>query len=124
MLNVWVRWNLVRRRRWRTLGHTLVWGPLWFERFTRYDAHGRRVKERNLFAGAFETIEMWKYDADGRLIEHRDCDHTGSLTNYEEYTYKLDALGNWVHRTMARPRRPHSPEEMIDTIERTIEYFD
>jgi hypothetical protein len=29
-----------------------------------------------------------------------------------------------MNRTILRPRRPHSPQEMIDTTERTIEYFD
>lgn len=124
MLNGWARWNLVRRGRWRTLGHTVLWGPLWFEKFTRYDAAGRRVEERSQFAGALETIETWNYDADGRLIEHVDRDETGNLTTREEYTYELNAVGNWVRRTIKRPRRPQCPEEMIDTTERIIDYFD
>ena len=124
LLNGWARWNLVRRGEWRSLAHTLLWGPLWFETFTRYDAHGRRVEERTRFAGAFETIETWEYDAEGRLLEHHELDDTGKLTNREEYAYQLDAHGNWVHRTITRPRLPHSPEEMIDTTERVIDYYD
>lgn len=125
VLNGWTRWNLIRRGRWRTLGRTLFWGPLWFETFKQYDAHGRRVEERTRFAGgAAETIETWNYDADGRLLEHGERDETGKLTTREEYVYELDAIGNWVHRTITRPRRPHAPEEMIDITERTIDYFD
>jgi YD repeat-containing protein len=125
MLNGWLRWNLVRRGRWRTLAQTVVWGPLWFETFRRYDVQGHRVEERNRFGGtAYESIETWTYDADGRLVEHGDRDQTGTVTNHEEYAYQVDALGNWVHRTILRPRRPHSAEEMIDTTERTIDYFE
>ena len=125
VLNGWTRWNLIRRGRWRTLGRTLFWGPLWFETFKQYDAHGRRVEERTRFAGgAAETIETWNYDADGRLLEHGERDETGKLTTREEYVYELDAIGNWVHRTITRPRRPHAPEEMIDITARTIDYFD
>jgi YD repeat-containing protein len=124
ILNGWARWNLVRRGRWRTLGHSVLWGPLWFERFTRYDAAGRRVEERSWFVGVLETIQTWNYDADGRLVEHVDRDETGNVTTREEYTYELDAVGNWVRRTIRRPQRPQCPEEMIDTTKRIIDYFD
>ena len=124
VLNGWTRWNLVRRGRWRTLACTLLWGPLWFEALTRYDAHGWRIEERDRFAGALETIEKWKYDAGGRLAEHIEVDHLGNVTNLEGYAYQIDARGNWVHRTMTRHRSPHASEEMTDTTERVIDYYD
>ena len=124
LLDGWARWNLVRRGEWRTLAHTLIWGPLWFERLTRFDADGRRVEARERFAGGPQTVETWRYDADGRPVEHIGRDHTGSVMYQEEYTYELDAHGNWVRRTMTRPLRPDAPEEMTATTERTIEYFD
>ena len=124
MLNGWARWNLVRAGQWRILARTLFWGPLWFEVFTRYDARGRRVEERTRFAGTLETIASWKYDTEGRLAEHTECDHTGDVTNLEEYVYQADTHGNWVHRTMSRRCLPHSREEMIETTERAIGYYD
>ena len=58
------------------------------------------------------------------LLEHRERDEAGGLTNLEEYAYQVDAEGNWVHRTMTRRHLPHSTEEMISTTERVIEYDD
>jgi YD repeat-containing protein len=124
VLNGWTRWNLVRRGEWRTLAHTLVWGPVRFEAFTRYDAHGRRLEERHRFAGTLDTVETWKYDAEGRLAEHTERDHRGALANLEEYAYEVDGHGNWVRRTITRQRLPHASEEMIDVTERVIEYYD
>lgn len=122
-MNGWARWNLLRRARWRALARTVWWGPLWFETLTRYDTHGRRVEERRRFAGALETVETWTYDDDGRLVEHRGLDESGGLTTVEAYAFRADARGNWVHRTITRRRLPHSPEEMIDTTERVVDYY-
>jgi hypothetical protein len=124
MMGGWARWNLVRRGRWRTLAQTVVWGPLWFEMFRRHDEAGRRIEERGRFFSAYETIETWRYDTDGRVVEHEFRDHTGAVTSREEHSYRVDAIGNWVLRTIHRPPGPNSSEEMIDTTERTIEYFE
>jgi hypothetical protein len=33
---------------------------------------------------------------------HRELDEAGGLSNQTTYAYRLDARGNWVHRTMTR----------------------
>lgn len=123
-LNGWSRWNLLRRGRWRTLARTCAWGPLWSETFTRYDEKGRRLEERQRFAAALETSETWTYDDHGRVVERRGLYSGGELESLEESTYETDARGNWVRRTIRRPRLPHSSEQMVDTTERAIEYYD
>jgi YD repeat-containing protein len=124
VMNGWTRWNLARRGRWRDLVRTFRWGPLWFERFTRYDSSGRRIEERKLFAAALETTETWSYDDRGLLIEYRELDESGKLSSVVRYDYRLDARGNWVHRSLQRPRLPHTHEEMAETADRVIEYYD
>jgi hypothetical protein len=122
--NGWTRWNLARRGRWRDLVRTLRWGPLWFESFTRSDAAGRRVEERQVFAAALETTETWSYDDRGLLMEYRELDESGKLSSVVRCDYRLDARGNWVQRTLRRERLPDTNEEMVDTAERAIEYYD
>lgn len=124
MMNAWTRWNLARRGRWCDLVRTLRWGPLWSEIFTRYDAGGRRVEERQVFAAALETVKTWSYDDRGLLTEHRELDEAGGLSNQITYAYRLDARGNWVHRTMTRQGLPHTDEEVVETAERAIDYCD
>jgi YD repeat-containing protein len=124
MMNAGTRWNLARRGRWRDLVRTLRWGPLWSEIFTRYDAGGRRVEERQVFAAALERVKTWSYDDSGLLTEHRELDEAGGLSNQIRYAYRLDARGNWVHRTLTRERLPHTDEEGVETSERAIDYWD
>jgi YD repeat-containing protein len=123
-MNGWTRWNLARRGRWRDLVRTLRWAPLWFESFTSYDAAGRRVEERQVFAAALETTETWSYDDRGLLIEYRELDESGKLSSVVRYDYRLDARGNWVHRSLQRPRLSHTHEQMLEVVDRAIEYYD
>jgi hypothetical protein len=122
--NGWTRWNLARRGRWRDLLRTFQWGPLWFESFTRYDASGRRVEERQVFAGALETTETWSYDDRGLLVEHRELDESGKLSSLDTFAYRLDERGNWVHRSLQRRGLSHTHEQMLESVERAIEYYD
>lgn len=124
IINSRVRWNLARRGQWGPLVRTFLWGPLWFEILTHYDANGRRVEERNRALGAFAVIKTWKYDADGRVVESREVDHMGELTDLTEYAYQVDAHGNWVQRTVTGHRVPYSLEVVTEMADRLILYHD
>jgi hypothetical protein len=123
VLNASARWSLVRRGDWLRLPRTFQWGPLWFEILTHYDAHGRRLEERTRAPFTSEATKMWKYDVDGRVVEVREINQAGELTELKEYAYQVDNSGNWVNRTVSAHRLPHTHEVVSETAERVIDYY-
>jgi hypothetical protein len=65
-----------------------------------YDEHGKRISTLRFKSnGAFEGMNITKYDHRGNELEDVEYDAEGDLKDKKVYKYKYDSAGNWVEQT-------------------------
>jgi TonB family protein len=92
-----------------------------------YNRQGRKVDHsvHAVSSGTLVGKEVYKYDAQGNIIEMTLRDDAGSIVSQERYTYEFDALGNWTKMTtsVAVVENDKVMYEPTEITYRTITYY-
>lgn len=99
-------------------------GTLWQVRKFTYDEAGRLASETVTKDGRLSHGDLYKYDANGVLIERGSVLYLISgekeVTPFRFSRHKLDRQGNWIERTMSQGEGPDA--EIIAVETRKITY--
>lgn len=91
-----------------------------------YDAEGRKVEERRLFAGMLLARTAFKYDEWGNLVEEVQSIGDGLVVSRESLSREYDDHGNWTREVKTRklPAGPlGQPWETVEVTNRELTYY-